>query len=183
MVNAKTFKTLEFLLLVLANAGGWLLAVADYMPERYAVYATAGSAALYAIWRGLAKMNADTRDYWHTSEFWIGLLATIPTAIAALSDVIPPNVYGILQASILAALGLGAGFRKQPEVAAGVITAADALGETDLLVTDDGYDPADDADDSELEGTPLAAGAPAVEVPDGSGVPLRERPPADDTGK
>lgn len=160
-LNPKTFRTLEFLLLVLTNAAGWLLALVDYIPADYAVYATAGSAAVYAIWRGLAKMNADTKDYWHTTEFWVGLAATIPTAIAAFGDVIPANVYGILQATIAAGLGLGAGLRKQPDLAAGNIGVSDLAAEGNLFVTDKDPD-MPDGDDS-IHAAVMASAPPAVD--------------------
>lgn len=155
-INPKTFKTLEFLLLVLSNASAWVLALVDYMPSRYAIYATAISGAGYALWRGLAKVNADTKDYWQTSEFYVAIATSIPNVIGAFADVIDPKTFGIVQSLIVMLTGIAMGTRKQPDLAAGNISTADLEAESDLLVTDN--DPAIpdlDHDDSALAGVPL----------------------------
>lgn len=140
MFNPKTFRSLEFLLVVVANIAGWLLTLTSFMPTEYGVYLTAGSAAVYAIERGLAKMGADTKDYWATTEFWVALVATVPTVIAAFADVIPGNVYGILQATILVGLGIGNGLRKEPMVASGALNVDDLAPVAEGDFAEDGDD-------------------------------------------
>lgn len=164
--NPKTFKTLEFLLLVVSNVAGWLVVIASTLPDSWGIYITAASGALYAFWRGESKQGADIKDYWHTTEFWVALLTSAPAIVGAFSSVIDIRTYTVVQGFIVALTGIAMGRRKNSDVAAGNITAADALGETDLLVTDDRYDPADDADDSILAGTDAAAGVPPGVVPD-----------------
>jgi hypothetical protein len=152
--NPKTFRTLEFLLLVVSNLAAWLLVIVDYIPDRFGIYASAASGALYGLWRGLAKANADTRDYWHTTEFWVAVLASAPVIIGAFADTIHPTTFGILQTGIIALTGIAMGIRKEPNVAAGNLTALDAQGleeaERDLFVPDVGHDPSLDHDDSIL---------------------------------
>lgn len=127
-LNPKTFKTLEFLLLVLSNLAGWLLAVADYIPDRWAIYATAASGALYALWRGLAKQNTDVKDYWHTSEFYVALITSLPAVIGAFADTLDAKSYGIIQAAIVAFLGVANGLRKDPMVATGAVPVVAITG-------------------------------------------------------
>lgn len=51
------YKTTEFLIVVLTNAGLILAASADWLPPRYAAFGAAVSTAAYALARGLAKLN------------------------------------------------------------------------------------------------------------------------------
>lgn len=135
MVNRKTLRSLEFLLVVLTNAAAWIASAADWLDPRYAAYATAASGAIYAISRGLAKMNADTRDYWRTTEFYVAILTSLGSVAAALADVIPAQTYAFLQGSIIAAVSVAMGLRKEPTVAAGRAEAAIVDAET-AFVTD-----------------------------------------------
>ena len=152
--NRKTFRTLEFLLVVVTNVAAWLAALADSIPDRWAVYATAGSGALYALARGFAKLNSDTKDYWHTTEFWVALLSVIPTVLAGIDGTLGTHTTAIVSGIIAAALGIANGVRKQPEVAAGNLTALDhqelVAAEHDLFVPDVGVDPASDHSDLTL---------------------------------
>lgn len=50
-------KTTEFWVSVLAGAGSVIAAFANAIPPRYAVFASAASAGLYAVGRGLAKQG------------------------------------------------------------------------------------------------------------------------------
>jgi hypothetical protein len=159
-LNLKTFRTLEFLLVVATNIAAWAAALADSIPDRWAVYATAASGALYALARGLAKQNADTKDYWKTTEFWMALVTSIPPAIAAIDGTLGTHAYASVQAAIAAALGIAMGIRKDPQVAAGNVTPLDVHGETDMFVPDENVDPAMDQDDT--------VHGPGVVVPDGT---------------
>jgi hypothetical protein len=156
LINPKTFKTLEFLLLVLSNVAGWLLVLVDYIPSSWGIYASALSGAGYALWRGFAKMNADTKDYWQTTEFWAAVVTSLPNVIGAFADTINSRTFGIVQSFIVMATGLAMGIRKQPDVAAGNVSALDVGEEADLFVEDTGVDPDSDGDDSLLAGQPHA---------------------------
>jgi hypothetical protein len=152
--NPKTFRTLEFLLLVLSNVAAWLLVIVDYIPDRYGIYATAAAGAGYAVWRALAKVNADTRNYWETTEFWVAILSSLPIVIGAFADTIDPETFGIVQAAVIGLTGIAMGIRKEPQVAAGNLTVLDVKGleeaEQDLFVPDVDVDPSADHDDSVL---------------------------------
>jgi len=165
--NLKVFKTLEFLLVVVTNLAAWAAAIGDQIPNRWAVYATVLSGALFALARGLGKQNADTKDYWQTSEFWLALVTAIPGVVAVLADVIQPTTYAVLQGGSAAMVAIAMGLRKDPHVAAGNVSASDVRGETDLFVTDDMYDPALDGDDIAAHGADEAQeadSAPAVGI-------------------
>lgn len=161
--NPKTFKTLEFLLLALSNVSAWLLVIVDYIPGSWGIYATALSGAGYALWRGLAKGGADVKDYWHTTEFYVALMSSAPNVIGAFADVMDPMQFGVVQSFIVMATGIAMGLRKQPDVAAGNVSAADLEAEGNLFVTDKDPDEPD-GDDSIHAG--LMAGAPPAVDPD-----------------
>jgi hypothetical protein len=182
--NPKTFRTLEFLLLVVVNVAAWLTAIAGSLPDRWAVYATAASGAGYALWRGLAKQNSDVKDYWHTSEFWVAVIASLPAIIAAFANTINVKTYEVLQGVIVMATGIAMGIRKQPDVAAGNIGVADLEGEGELFVPDDPDDFPDDADDSVLAGQPHAdPAAPTATTLPAPPPPDEPQPPSDPRSK
>lgn len=145
MVNRKTFRTLEFLLVILTNAAAWLASAGDWLDPKFAAYTTAASGALYALSRGLAKMNADTRDYWRTTEFYVAIATSLGSIAAALADVVSPTAYAAMQASILAAVQVAMGLRKEPIVASGRAEATVIDAET-AFVTDDYSGEADGVD-------------------------------------
>ena len=117
--NKETFKSLEFLLLVITNVAAWLAQSTGTLSTHWAVYATAGSAGLYALARGLAKVNADAKSYWNTTEFWVAVLASIPAIITAEQSIISPHVYVMVQSVIAGLLAIASGYRKIPTVQAG----------------------------------------------------------------
>lgn len=119
MFNTKTFKSWEFLFLVLATAGAWLTSLASSeVGNNSAVYITAGAAAVYALARGLAKVNHDSKDWWQTSEFWASLIGAGVAAAAALEDTISTHTFGLIMATLGAAMALANGLRKVPVVQA-----------------------------------------------------------------
>lgn len=119
MLDRKTLLSWEFLALLLTNVAAWALTMADSgVGHNSAVYWTAGSAGLYALVRGLAKVNHDSKDWWQTPEFLLAILAAIITTVAALASTINEHTYGILMAALLGLSALGNGVRKVPIIQA-----------------------------------------------------------------
>jgi hypothetical protein len=54
------YKTTEFWGAVIVGAAAWIASLQGALPERYAVYASAAVAGLYAVGRGLAKIGGPT---------------------------------------------------------------------------------------------------------------------------
>jgi hypothetical protein len=117
-LNRSTFSSLEFLLLLLGNAAAWLAQLQGSLDTRWAVYASATSVALYALVRGLAKMNVDTKSYWNTTEFWTAIVGSAPAMLAAYQGTISTHTYALIQAGIGAMLAVSQGLRKVPAVQA-----------------------------------------------------------------
>lgn len=113
-LNPKTFKSLEFLLLVVTNLAAWLATFGSTVSPHDAVIFSAVSAAFYALARGLAKFNADTKPYWRTTEFWIGVIAAVIVAVGDLQGVISDNRIKQLIALLTFALMVARGLAKQP---------------------------------------------------------------------
>lgn len=110
-----TFKRLEGLILIASVAAGWLAAFAKSgVGYNTGVYVTAGAAALYALSRGLAKLNTDGRDYWNTSEFYVLVIGAATTFVAGLASTVSTHTEGILLAILGAAAMLANGLRKVP---------------------------------------------------------------------
>lgn len=118
-LNRSTFASLEFLLLVLANIANWVAVAADQYAGSYGAYLTAGSVALYAVVRGLAKVNSDGKNYWQTTEFWAAIAGSAPAVVEAFRSNISPHTFALIQAGVVAALGVAQGLRKDPVVQAG----------------------------------------------------------------
>jgi hypothetical protein len=112
--NTKTFRSLEFLLLVLTNIAAWLLTFGSTVSPHNAVIFSAASAAVYALARGLAKMNADVRNYWETSEFWIGVIGALIVFIGDLQGVLSDTKVKQLIAGLTFALMIARGLAKAP---------------------------------------------------------------------
>lgn len=124
--NPKTFKSLEFITLVLGVIGPWLVnAASDAINTKEALTYNAIAAAVYALARGLAKMNSDTKDYWATSEFYVAILGSAAAAVGVLSDNLSGTRWSQLQGLILAAAAIANGLRKEPLVATGALEPVD----------------------------------------------------------
>ncbi len=119
MINTRTLKTLEFLLLVLGYVGPWLATLTTSLDTRYAVYGNVLVTAIYALTRGLAKINTDGKNYWQTTEFYATVIGSVVTGAALLQDVLSTNQWATLQLILGLAMQLANGLRKQPEVEAG----------------------------------------------------------------
>jgi hypothetical protein len=129
-LNPKTFLTSEFLAFALTNVAAWLATLVDWMSPTTATWVSAASAALYALARGLAKLNSDTKDFWNTTEFWALVLGAGITFVSGLADHIGPRGEHLLAG----VLGLGLAlmqFRKQPAVAAGAVPVALVVAPSD----------------------------------------------------
>lgn len=119
MFNRRTLLSWEFLVLALTNVAAWLAAMAESsVGYNSAVYWTAGSVGVYALVRGLAKVNHDNADWWQQPEFILAILGAAVTSLAALQDVINTHTYGVLMAILTTLTAMGNGLRKVPVVQA-----------------------------------------------------------------
>lgn len=113
----RTVRTYEFISLVLVVAGSWVTALASSeVGTNSAIYLTAAAAGIYALSRGLAKVNHDGKDWWRTSEIPVVLIAAASATVATLNSTIDPHAYGIIVATLTAASALANGLRKIPSV-------------------------------------------------------------------
>lgn len=118
-VNTRTLQSYEFVSLVLVVAGSWLVALASSsVGSNSAVYMTAAAAGVYALARGLAKVNHDRKDWWHTSEIPVVVIAALTATVSALHDTINTHTYGVIIATLVAAGSIANGLRKVPAVQA-----------------------------------------------------------------
>lgn len=114
-LNTNTFRSLEFMLVVVTNLAMWTAAVASSgVGYNSATYWTAGSAGLYALARSLAKFNTDSRPFYLTTEFWMAVAGAAVTSVSGLNSTISPHTYGLLMAALSALLAVGNGLRKAP---------------------------------------------------------------------
>lgn len=163
--NKKTLKTLEFYILVLGAIGPWIANWAStQIDNRDAAIGNILAAAVFSAARGLGKMGADTKDFWHTTEFYAVLLGSATAAVAVGSGTIGGAYWLQLQGLLAAVASIMNGVRKNKDMAAGNITPLDLAGETDLYVQDN-VDPDTEGDDSILAGQPHAdSNAPVTDV-------------------
>jgi hypothetical protein len=128
--NPKTFKTAEFIAFALTTLGAWVGTLTGSVGSNTAVWTTAISATLYALARGVAKSNADVKDFWQTTEFWALALGVGVEVVGYWQDIIGPDT----AKWITSLLGLGLAlmqYRKQPDVAAGNVPARMVAGALD----------------------------------------------------
>jgi hypothetical protein len=133
-INPKTFKTLEFYLIVLAAIGPWLAnAAMDSVDAQEALTWNVLAAAAYALSRGFAKINTDVKDFWHTSEFWIAVIGSAAAGIGVLNDTLGGTRWAQLQGLLLAAASIANGMRKDPMVATGAVPVVAITGMDDPI--------------------------------------------------
>lgn len=163
--NKKTLKTLEFYILVLGAIGPWIANWAStQIDNRDAAIGNILAAAVFSAARGLGKMGADTKDFWHTTEFYAVLLGSATAAVTAGAGTISWGYWFQLQGLLAAVASIMNGLRKNKDLAAGNITALDLAGETDLYVQDN-VDPDLEGNDALLAGQPHAdPNAPVTDV-------------------
>lgn len=112
--NIKTFLRLEGFLLVITNLAAWLATFGNTVSPKNAVIFSAASAGFYALARGLAKMNADTKNWWQTSEFWIGVIGALIVVVGDLNSTIGDSRAKQLIAGLTFLLMVARGLAKQP---------------------------------------------------------------------
>lgn len=115
-LNASTFRSMEFVLLVLTNVAAWLANLANVggVSNRDAVLISAASAGLYALARGLAKVNTDGKPIYETTEFYVALLGAAAAVIAKLQGTIGATTVQELLGFIAAATAIANGLRTPP---------------------------------------------------------------------
>lgn len=151
--NLKTFKSLEFLVLVLAAVGPWLAnAASTAISNQQALVFNIAAAAVYALARPLAKWKTDVKDYWHTTEFWVFVLGSIAAAVGVAADTLGGVYWGQLQGLLAAAIMIGNAMRKDPMVASGAVPVVAITGYADEIPLPDTTDH-NDGDDSKLGAT------------------------------
>lgn len=116
MINLSTLRSMEFVLLVLTNVAAWLANVADVggVSDHDAVLVSAASAGLYALARGLAKVNTDGKPIYMTTEFYVALLGAAAAVIARTQDTLGPTTTQELLGFIAAATAIANGLRTPP---------------------------------------------------------------------
>jgi hypothetical protein len=115
-VSLARFKSLEFILALLTTLGAWAaqLAGAGNVTPHDAILLTAASAGFYSLARGLAKVNADGKPFYMTSEFY-GAIIGAGTAVAGqLDGAISPNVMQIILGALAVLAMVSNGLRTPP---------------------------------------------------------------------
>lgn len=116
MINFSTLRSMEFVLLVLTNVAAWLANLADVggVSNHDAVLISAASAGLYALARGLAKVNTDGKPIYMTTEFYVALLGAAAAVVAKLDGTIGATTTQELLGFIGAATAIANGLRTPP---------------------------------------------------------------------
>jgi hypothetical protein len=114
LINPHTFKTLSFVVLVATNIAAWLATLGNTVTTDNAWLFTVGSAGLYALARGLAKFDADTKNFWQTTEFYVVLIGAAAAMIAASQGHMSDTRMKELLAGLAAALSIARGLALAP---------------------------------------------------------------------
>ena len=94
--------------------GAWLAAVMDVLPAEYAAVISTASVVAYAISRGIAKYDADLKNGYKTTEFWVAVAQVIVVVLAAVPGELQDNVAGVLVATIAAVYTITRGMAAPP---------------------------------------------------------------------
>jgi hypothetical protein len=118
-LNASTFRSMEFVLLVLTNVAAWLANLANVggVSNHDAVLISAASAGLYALARGLAKVNTDGKPIYETTEFYVAILGAVAAVVAKMDGTIGTTLAQELLGFIGAATAIANGLRTPPALA------------------------------------------------------------------
>lgn len=114
MINKNTLKSWEFILLVLTNAAAWLAAAGQNVSQRDAFIFTALSAGVYALARGLAKINSDGKPIYLTTEFWVAVIGAITAFVGDLQGHVGQHTLALILAALAAASAIANGLRQPP---------------------------------------------------------------------
>lgn len=114
MINTQTFKSWEFILLVLTNSAAWLATASHDLSPHHAFIATAASAGVYALARGLAKVNSDGKPIYHTTEFYVAVLGAATAVVGDLQGHVGQHTLALLLAGLAAASAVANGLRQPP---------------------------------------------------------------------
>lgn len=151
--NPKTFRSLEFLVLVLGAVGPWLADMASsQISHQQALVCNILAAGVYALARPLAKWKTDVKDYWHSTEFWVFILGSIAAMVGVAAETIGGAYWLQLQGLLGAAIMIGNAIRKDPMVASGAVPVVAIAGYADEIPLPDTTDH-NDGDDSKLGAT------------------------------
>lgn len=118
LINVKTFRTWEFLVLALTNVAAWLATASDTVNPKQAVVYSALSAGAYALARGFAKFNKDTKDFWNTTEFYVTLIGAGTAVVGSLEGTLSDSTFRQVMAALAGMAMIANGLRKDPVLAA-----------------------------------------------------------------
>jgi hypothetical protein len=117
MINRATFTSWEFILLVLTNAAAWLATAGNTITSHNAFVFSALSAAVYALARGFAKINADGKPIYATTEFYVAIIGAAAAFVGNLDGHIGDSTLKLLLGALAAASAIANGLRTPPAVA------------------------------------------------------------------
>jgi hypothetical protein len=125
-LNRKTLFTWEFISFVLVTAGAWLAEIVGTFTGTQAVLLSAAAAGVTALARGYAKQGADVKNWWETTEFFVAVIGALQVVIAQLNGTISGQTLTLAASGLGFALALSRGLAKNPLVATGLETVAEA---------------------------------------------------------
>lgn len=114
MINTHTLRTWPFIVLVLTNVAAFLATLGNTVTMHNAWVYTAVSAGAYALARGFSKFNADSGNFWQTSEFYVVLLGAAGAIVGASSGHISDNLMKELLAGLAAVSMIARGLALNP---------------------------------------------------------------------
>lgn len=114
MFNWSTLRSTEFIILVLTNVAAWLATTGSTVTSHNAWVFSAASAGVYAVARGLAKVNTDGKPIYLTTEFWVSILGAAAAIVGASQGHISDTLMKELLAGIAAATVIANGLRTPP---------------------------------------------------------------------
>jgi uncharacterized membrane protein HdeD (DUF308 family) len=94
--------------------GAWLAAVVTTFPAEYAAIVSTASVVAYAISRGIAKYDADLKNGYKTTEFWIAVAQIVVVVLATVPGAVQDKVAGVLVATIAAVYTITRGMAAPP---------------------------------------------------------------------
>jgi hypothetical protein len=122
------WKTLPFWITLLGSAGALVAALQGFIPATAALVATTVLTGFYNILRGATKTDvASTKPVLQTTEFWLGVLGTIGSAIVSLqAGGINPAWFATASTVIGAAMAAGQNLAAQTPSTPAQVAAAPA---------------------------------------------------------